>query len=122
MTRPRTTAPISNGRKPLRRIQSFLGRERSISVLMTGIVVLAVGAVVLRVCFFHKWLLWFSSVTALTAFLLLFIATWDLVADLTGRLWHLVTDQQAPWGPWTHRLLVPVLLLAGVIFDHFVAH
>src|SRR5439155_25060498 len=111
----------SNGRKPFARVRSFLVRERSIGVLLAALVALALGALALRLFLFPKWFLWFWSVAALTAFLLLFIASVDFVADVTGRRWHWVTDQQAPWGPWVQRLLVPVMLVAGILFDHLVA-
>lgn len=109
-------------RSPFARASNFLIRERSVSVLISLLVVLALGGAVLRVFFFHSWFLWFWAMTAFTALELLATAAWDLLEDLRrGRL-HLVTDHPAPWGEWAQVALVPLLLLAGIVFDHFVAH
>jgi hypothetical protein len=100
----------------------FLAKERSVGVLLILLVLLGLGGLGLRVFVFHSWFLWFWAMTALTAFELLVVALWDLVVDLRRGSVHLVTNQPAPWGPWVQWSLVPVLLLAGVLFDHFVTH
>lgn len=95
---------------------------RSVSVFLILLVVLSLGGLVLRLFVFQSWFLWFWAMTALTAFELLATAVWDLIVDLRGGSLHLVTDQQAPWGPWLQWSVVPVLLIAGILVDHFVTH
>lgn len=122
MTQPAATHPAGVRGGPLGRARAFLVRERSLSVLIILLVVLGLGGIVLRVFFFHSWFLWFWAMTAFTALELLATAAWDLIVDLRGGTLHLVTDHRAPWPPWVQRSLVPVLLVAGIIFDHFVTH
>jgi len=106
----------------LGRLRAFLVEERSVSVLIILLIVLALGGAVLRLFFFHSWFLWFWAMTAFTALGLLATAAWDLVVDLRGGTVHLVTDQPAPWPPWVQAGLVPVLLGAGIVVDHLVLH
>jgi hypothetical protein len=68
------------------------------------------------------WFIWFWAMTAIAAAELLFIATWDLLADLTGWLPHLVMDQAISWPPWAHAVLIPAFLVAGIVVDHFWVH
>lgn len=103
-------------------MRAFLVRERSVSVLIILLIILAVGGVVLRVFFFPTWFLWFWAMTAFTALELLATAVWDLVVDLRGATMHLVTDHPAPWPAWVQRALVPLLLAAGILADHYVVH
>jgi hypothetical protein len=110
------------GRRRRTGFRAFLVTERSVSVLIILVIVLAVGGVVLRVVFFRTWFLWFWAMTAFTALELLVTAAWDLVADLRGSAVHLVTDHPAPWPVWVQRALVPVLLAAGILVDHYVVH
>ena len=109
-------------RNALTRAWDFVAEERSVSVLLILIAVLGVGGLVLRLFVFQSWFLWFWAMTALTAFELLVVAFWDLIVDLRRGSVHLVTNQPAPWGPWVQWSLVPLLLLAGILFDHFVTH
>ncbi|TMB42897.1 MAG: hypothetical protein E6J53_09315 [Chloroflexi bacterium] len=104
------------------RAWDFVAEERSVSVLLILIAVLGLGGLVLRLFVFQSWFLWFWAMTALTAFELLVVAFWDLIVDLRRGSVHLVTNQPAPWGPWVQWSLVPLLLLAGILFDHFVTH
>jgi hypothetical protein len=106
----------------LTRTRAFLVQQRSVSVLLILLVVLGLGGLVLRLFVFQSWFLWFWAITALTAFELLAIAAWDLIVDLRRSSVHLVTDQPAPWGPWVQWSVVPVLLIAGIVVDHFWAH
>jgi hypothetical protein len=122
MTQPAATHRIGVRRGRLGRVRAFFVRERSVSVLFVLLAVLILGGAVLRVFFFQSWFLWFWAMTAFTAFELLATAVWDLIVDLRRGTFHLVTDRPAPWPPWLQRALVPVLLGAGIIFDHFVAH
>ena len=116
------TGPGAIRRNAVTRTIEFLAKERSISVLLILLAVLGLGGVVLRLTVFQSWFLWFWAVTALTAFELLATAAWDLVVELRGGSLYLVTDQQAPWGPWVQWSVVPVLLIAGILVDHFWAH
>ncbi len=109
-------------RNAVTRTIAFLVKERSLSVLLILLAVLGLGGVVLRLTVFQSWFLWFWAMTALTAFELLGTAAWDLVVDLRGGTLYLVTDQQAPWGPWVQWSVVPVLLIAGIVVDHFLVH
>jgi hypothetical protein len=104
------------------RTLGFLVKERSVSVFLILLVVLGLGGLVLRLFVFQSWFLWFWAMTALTAFELLAAAAWDLIVDLRGGGLHLVTDQPAPWGPRVQWSVVPVLLMAGILVDHFLAH
>ncbi len=122
MMPPQASTTAAVHRKPISRARSFLVRERSVSVLIILLIVLAVGGVVLRVFFFHDWFLWFWAMTAFAAFELLATAVWDLAVDLCGGTMQLVTDRPAPWPLWVQRALVPALLGAGIILDHFVVH
>ena len=122
MTQPTVRDQVGVRRRGWDRIRAFVVKERSVSVLIILIIVLALGGAVLRVFFFRSWFLWFWAMTAFTALELLATAVWDLVVDLRGGTVHLVTDHPAPWPPWVQRGLVPMLLGAGIIFDHFVAH
>jgi len=122
MTQPTATHRTGVRRGRLERVRAFIVRERSVSVLFVLLAVLILGGGVLRVFFFQSWFLWFWAMTAFTAFELLATAGWDLIVDLRGGTVRLVTDRPAPWPPWVQRALVPVLLGAGIIFDHFVAH
>ena len=122
MTHPAATQRGGVRRVRFGRLRAFLVKERSVSVLIILLIVLALGGVVLRVFFFHDWFLWFWAMTAFTALELLATAAWDLVVDLRGGTVHLVTDRPAPWPPWVQQALVPVLLGAGIIVDHFVVH
>ncbi len=122
MTQPAASNRVGVRRRRFGRVRAFLVRERSVSVLIILLIVLALGGAVLRVFFFQSWLLWSWAMTAFTALELLATAAWDLVVDLRGGTVHLVTDWPVPWPPWVQRALVPVLLGAGIIFDHFVAH
>jgi len=120
----RRTTPTSGGlpRNAFARAWRVLARERSVSVVLILLIVLAVGGLVFRLFFFQSWFLWFWAMTALVALELLATAVWDLIVDLRRGSVHLVTDQPAPWGPWVQWSLVPVLLVAGILVDHFVAH
>ena len=120
----RRTTPTSSGlpRNAFARALRVLARERSVSVVLILLIVLAVGGLVLRLFFFQSWFLWFWAMTALVALELLATAVWDLIVDLRRGSVHLVTDQPAPWGPWVQWSLVPVLLVAGILVDHFLAH
>jgi hypothetical protein len=109
-------------RNPFARTLEVLAKERSVSVLLILLAVLAVGGLVLRLTVFQSWFLWFWAMTALAAFELLATAAWDLVVELRGGNLYLVTDQQAPWGPWVQWSVVPVLLIAGIVVDHFLVH
>jgi hypothetical protein len=101
---------------------AFLAKERSISVLLVLLVVLGLGGGVLRLAVFQSWFLWFWAMTAFAAFELLAIAAWDLIVEIRGGSLYLVTDRQAPWGPWVQWSVVPVLLIAGIVVDHFLVH
>ena len=101
---------------------AFLSKERSISVLLILLAVLGLGGMVLRLFVFQSWFLWFWAMTAFIAFELLAIAAWDLIVDIRSGSVHLVTDQLAPWGPWVQWSVVPVLLIAGIVVDHFLVH
>jgi hypothetical protein len=103
-------------------MRRFLAKERSVSVLLILLAVLGLGGLILRLFVFHDWFLWFWAMTALTAFELLATAFWDLIVDLRHGSMRLVTDQPAPWGPWVQWSVVPVLLIAGILVDHFVTH
>src|SRR5437763_12560870 len=105
--------------KTSKRAWKFLATERSVGVLLILLAVLGLGGVVLRLAVFQSWFLWFWSMTAFAAFVLLAIAAWDLVVEIRGGSLYLVTDQQAPWGPWVQWSVVPVLLVAGIVVDHF---
>lgn len=120
MTQP--TDPIGAGRRLSSGLRAFVIRQRSVSVFIMLLVVLALGGLVLRVFFFHDWFLWFWAMTAFTALELLATAAWDLAVDLGGGTLQLVTDHPAPWPLWMQRALVPVLLGAGILVDHFVVH
>jgi hypothetical protein len=109
-------------RNAVTRTIAFLAKERSISVLLILLAVLGLGGVVLRLTIFQSWFLWFWAMTALAAFELLATAAWDLVVEFRGGSLYLVTDQQAPWGPWVQWSVVPVLLIAGIVVDHFLVH
>jgi hypothetical protein len=122
MTQPAAAHPVGVRDGRLERVRTFIVRERSLSVLIILLVGLGLGGIVLRVFFFNSWFLWFWAMTAFTALELLAIASWDLIVDLRGGIVHLVTDQRAPWPLWVQRSLVPALLIAGIVFDHFVVH
>lgn len=109
-------------RNAITRTIQFLSKERSISVLLILLAVLGLGGLGLRLFVFQDWFLWFWAMTALAAFELLATAVWDLVVELRGGTLYLVTDQQAPWGPWVQWSVVPVLLIAGIVVDHFLVH
>ncbi len=119
----RTAAGSSRMRRnAVTRSMDFFARDRSVSVLLILLVVLGLGGLALRLFVFHSWFLWFWAMTALIAFELLAIAFWDLIVELRGSGPHLVTDQPAPWGPWMQWSVVPLLLIAGILVDHFVTH
>ena len=109
-------------RKAVQRTIAFLAKDRSISVLLILLSVLGLGGLLMRLFVFQSWFLWFWALTALAAFELLTTAAWDLVVNLRGGSMYLVTDQQAPWGPWVQWSIVPVLLIAGIVVDHFLVH
>lgn len=109
-------------RKVITRTIAFLAKERSISVLLILLGVLGLGGLVMRLFVFQSWFLWFWAMTAFAAFELLATAAWDLVVDLRRGSLYLVTDQQAPWGPWVQWSVVPVLLIAGIMVDHLLVH
>ncbi len=122
MSGRKATGSGGMGRNALTRTVEFLSKERSISVMFLLLGVLGLGGLVLRLVVFQSWFLWFWSMTALAAFELLAIAAWDLVVELRGASLYLVTDQQAPWGAWVQWSVVPVLLIAGILVDHFLVH
>jgi len=122
MTQPTETRHVGIGRRRFSGLRAFLIQERSVSVFLILLAVLAVAGVVLRVFFFHDWFLLFWAMTAFTALELLATAVWDLAVDLGHGTLQLVTDHPAPWPLWVQRALVPVLLGAGILIDHFVVH
>ncbi len=109
-------------RNALTRAWRLLAKERSVSVILILLVLLGAGGLILRLFVFKSWFLWFWAMTALTALELLASAVWDLIVHLRHGRVYLVTDQPAPWGPGVQWSLVPLLLIAGILVDHFVTH
>jgi len=116
------TAGQHGRRQRFGRLGAFVAKERSVSVLIILLIVLLLGGIVLRVFVFSNWFLWFWAMTALTGFELLTTAIWDFVVDLRSGSLRLITDTPAPWPALVQAALVPLLLVAGILVDHFVVH
>ncbi len=116
------TQPASKGWHTFNRIRSFVtSQPRSVHVLLIGLVVMLLAGGVAHFVF-SDWLIWFWAVTVIAVFELLAIALIDLLADVTGRLPRLITDQAAPWSPRAQAALVPGALLLGIVIDHLLVH
>jgi len=105
----------------LRRLGAFVRRSRSVHVLGAGLLLLVLLSALARLAI-QDWFTWFWAVTVIASAELLFIAGWDLAAQLDRRLPPLVTDQDEGWSPWAHAVMVPFFLGAGVLVDHFLVH
>jgi hypothetical protein len=96
-------------------------RSRSIHVLLIALVVIAVLALAARRVFTDPYV-WFSSVAVCVVLVLLAIATYDLIAELSRRLPYLLLDQRTPLPFAVRVLIVPTCLVSGIFLGHLYWH
>ncbi len=103
------------------RVARAMRRSRSIHVLLIALVVIAVLALVARQVFMDPYV-WFSSVAAFVVLVLLAIAAYDLIAELSRRLPYLLLDQRTPLPFAVQMLIVPTCLITGIFLGHLYWH